>query len=107
MMARPATQAIRPCIGPWWMSPEMPDVGDATGFCLRLAYMRTSNPLLRLHFGNRKVMECQEGNEFLMVFARFCAPQATNPSREADFVWFRQCVRLAVLNKQWLQVDAH
>ena len=53
MMARPATQAIRPCIGPRWMSPEMSDVGDATGFCLRLAYMRTSKPLLRLHFGNR------------------------------------------------------
>ena len=53
MMARPAMQAIYGH-GPW----ALVDVASNAGCS------RCDGPLLRLHFGNRKVMECQEGREF-------------------------------------------
>ena len=80
------------------ISPEVPDGGQH----------ENKQSLLRIHFGNQKVEGMLGRKWFLVVFAcLFCASQVTNPLPGADFEWLGQCVRFEVLNKRWLQVDAH
>ena len=94
MMARPAMQAI------YGHGPRaLVDVAS------NASCSRCDGPLLRLHFANRKVMKCQEGCEFLIVFGWFCAPQGTSPfARSRLAVLWPVWVRVAVLAKPWLVI---